>query len=70
MKEVVEGKKLGEAVEKKEINKEEIEEEIIRMLKEKPGLSESAYMGILMAKYKGKISGKELIELIRKHLKR
>jgi len=69
MKEVVDGKKLGEAVEKKEINKEQIEEEIIRMLKEKPNLTENAYMGILMAKYKGKISGKEIIELIKKHMK-
>ncbi len=69
MKEVVGGKKLGEAVEKKEINKEEVEEEIVRMLKEKPGLSEGAYMGILMSKYKGKISGKELIELIKRYMK-
>ncbi len=69
MKEVVEGKKLGEAVEKKEINKEEIEEEIIKLIKEKPNLTESAYMGLLMQKHKGKISGKELIELIRKHVK-
>ena len=32
-------------------------------------LTEKAYMGILMAKYKGKVSGKDLIELIRKHIK-
>ena len=69
MKEIVEGKKLGEAVKKEEIKKEEIEEEIVKMLKEKPNLTESAYMGLLMAKYKGKISGKELSELIRKHVK-
>jgi len=69
MREVVEGKKLGEAVEKEEINKEGVEEEIIRMLKEKPNLSEGAYMGLLMQKYKGKVSGKELIELIRKYVK-
>ncbi len=69
MKEAVSGKKLGEAMKKEEAKGSEIEEEIIRIMKEKPGLTEGAYMGILMVKYKGKISGKELIELIRKHIK-
>jgi Glu-tRNA(Gln) amidotransferase subunit E-like FAD-binding protein len=67
MKEVAEGKKLEEALKKEQA--EEVEEEIIKLLKEKPGLTEKAYMGILMAKCKGKISGKDLIELIRKHIK-
>lgn len=66
MKEVADGKKLEEAIKKEKA--EEAEEEVIRLLKEKPGLTEKAYMGLLMQKYKGKISGKELIELIKKHL--
>ena len=67
MKDVVGGKRLEEAIKKEEV--EGIEEEIVKLLKERPGLTEKAYMGLLMAKYKGKVSGKELIELIRKHLK-
>ncbi len=67
IKEVADGKKLEEALEKEEV--EGVEEEVIRILKEKPGLSEKAYMGLLMQKFKGKISGKQLIELIRKHMK-
>ncbi len=68
MKEVAEGKKLKDALKKEEINTEEIEENIIKLIKEKPGLREGAYMGLLMKKYKGKVSGKILMELIKKHM--
>jgi len=68
MKEVADGKKLGEAMKKETADSQEIEEEIIKLIKEKPGLREGAYMGLLMEKYKGKISGKELMELIKKHI--
>jgi Glu-tRNA(Gln) amidotransferase subunit E-like FAD-binding protein len=67
MKEVAGGKKLSEVLEKEKA--EGIEEEVIKLLKEKPGLSEKAYMGLLMKKFKGRVSGKELIGLIRKHIK-
>ena len=68
MKEISDGKKLEEALKKEEINTPEIEEEIIKLIKEKPGLREGAYMGLLMQKYKGKISGNVLMELIKKHM--
>ncbi len=45
-----------------------IENEIKKIIKEKPELSVNAIMGLLMAKYKGKIDGKKLIELINKNL--
>ncbi len=67
MKEVAGGKRLEEAMKKEEV--EDAEEEVIKLLKEKPGLTEKAYMGLLMAKYKGKISGRNLINLIKKHIK-
>jgi len=68
MKEVADGNKLENAMKKEEVA-EGVEEEVVKLIKEKPGLTEKAYMGLLMAKYKGKVSGKELIELIRKHVK-
>ncbi len=68
MKEVADGKKLKDAMKKEEADTHSIEEDIIKIIKEKPGLREGAYMGLLMEKYKGKISGKELMELIKKHL--
>jgi len=67
MKEVANGKKLKEALEKEEV--EGVEEEVVKLLKEKPGLREGAYMGLLMKKFKGKVSGNELMSLIKKHIK-
>ena len=67
MKDVADGKKLEDALKKEVV--EDLEEEIIKLMKEKPGLREGAYMGLLMNKYKGKVSGKELMELIKKYIK-
>jgi Glu-tRNA(Gln) amidotransferase subunit E-like FAD-binding protein len=52
----------------KGIDKKVIEDDIKNLIKNK--LSVKAMMGILMGKYKGKISGKELIEIIKKHEKK
>ena len=35
-------------------------------LKEKPGLSIGGYMGLIMQKFKGKVSGKEAGEILKK----
>ncbi|MBI4116825.1 Glu-tRNA(Gln) amidotransferase subunit GatE [Candidatus Pacearchaeota archaeon] len=45
------------------------EEKIRGIIKEKPGLSENAYMGLVMSAFKGKISGKEVMEIIKKYAK-
>ena len=55
-----------------EIKKEEtdsIEEKIMKIIKEKPGLSFNAYMGLVMKEFKGKINGNEASEIIKKHVK-
>jgi len=39
------------------------------MIKEKPGLTQGAYMGMVMAKYRGKVDGKVLNTLIAKCMK-
>tara|TARA_Y100000034_G_scaffold34156_1_gene41838 strand:- start:273 stop:1655 length:1383 start_codon:yes stop_codon:yes gene_type:complete len=51
----------------KKIDKKVIETEIKNLMNN--GLSVKAMMGILMGKYKGKISGKEIIEIIKKYEK-
>ena len=45
-----------------------VEEGILNILKEKPGLSPNAYMGLVMKEFKGKISGEEAMEIIMKFL--
>lgn len=45
-----------------------IEEKILKIINGKPGLSEKAYMGLVMKEFKGKISGKEAMDIIGKIL--
>ena len=64
--EIVTGENFGES---KEENRDEIEEKIAKIIKEKPGLSMNAYMGLVMKEFKGKISGTEAAEIIKKFMK-
>lgn len=70
MEEIVIGKNFEEAIKIEKVEAEELEEKIMNLIKSKPGLSENAYMGLVMKELKGKIDGKEVMELIQKFLKR
>lgn len=67
---IVSGVELKEAVklEKKDILG--VEEEILKIIKSKPGLSPNAYMGLVMKEMKGKISGGDAMEIISKLMKK
>ena len=69
MQEIIKGKTLEQALEIQKADTSELEQEIIKLIKQKPNLSQGAYMGLLMQKFRGKISGKELSDLLKKHLK-
>ncbi|MDD5192943.1 MAG: hypothetical protein PHX96_07435, partial [Candidatus Nanoarchaeia archaeon] len=66
MEEIVKGKPLQEAVKIEKIDLSEIEAEIAKLVKEKPGLSIGGYMGLIMQKFKGKVSGKDATEILKK----
>ncbi len=66
MEEIVKGKSFEEAIKIEKIDKTEIEAEIAKIVKQKPGLSVGGYMGLIMSKFKGKISGKEVNEILGK----
>mgnify|MGYP001604278205 CR=1 FL=1 len=68
LREIVRGKE-EENFEGEKESKDEIEEKISKIIKEKPGLSVNAYMGLVMKQFRGKISGKEVSGIIRRHLK-
>ena len=68
MEEIVKGKPLSEAVKLEKIDLGEIEAEIVKIVKEKPGLSIGGYMGLIMAKFKGKVNGKDATEILKKIL--
>ncbi len=66
---IVKGKTISEAIKLEKQNDEELENEIIKIIKEKPGLNINAYMGLIMARFKGKVSGKEIIEILKRYVK-
>lgn len=66
---LVDGKSLSEASKFEKVDLHAIEEQIHKIIKGKPGLSEKAYMGLVMKELKGKISGKEAMDVIRKLMK-
>ena len=68
IEEIAKGSSIEKALQKEKI--ENVEEEILRIIKEKPGLNENAYMGLVMAKFKGKISGKEAMGVIKRVMKK
>jgi Glu-tRNA(Gln) amidotransferase subunit E-like FAD-binding protein len=51
------------------ISEKAIEKEIKELLDKKKGLNIGAYMGILMGKYRGKVDGKKIMELLKKYAK-
>lgn len=69
MQEIVQGKTLQEALKKEKAEQSKIEEEIVKIIKAKPGLSEKAYMGLIMQKFKGKVNGKEVMQILKKYIK-
>jgi len=66
LQKVYEGEKIESALTKEKID---LTQEIKNLIKEKPELSSNAYMGLIMAKFKGRINGKEVMETINKIMK-
>lgn len=65
---VLEGVDLKDALKVEKIDDNEIEKEIREIIKSKPGMRANAYMGLLMAKFKGKLDAKKAMELINRVL--
>ena len=66
---IAEGKNISEILSAEKIDMNSVEDRIRKIIKEKPGLSEHAYMGIIMNEFKGKANGKEVMEIIKKYIK-
>ncbi|MEK6875588.1 MAG: Glu-tRNA(Gln) amidotransferase subunit GatE [Nanoarchaeota archaeon] len=71
IKRVLNGTRVQDAVVFKKHDKHEIEETIMKMIKEKPGLNINAYMGLAMKELElsGKLTGKEIMDIIQKFIK-
>mgnify|MGYP002629320461 FL=1 len=66
---LVKGKSLKEILKKEKADSSEVEENILKIIKQNPGLSANAYMGIVMKEFKGKINAKEVMDLVKKFVK-
>ena len=69
LEEFAKGKPIEEALKIEKAELGDIEGEIAKIVKEKPGLNANAYMGLVMAKFKGKVDGKSVMAIINKLLK-
>ncbi len=68
MEKIAKGEPLEKAIIFETKDTEEIEEKIMKIIKEKHGLSEKAYMGLVMKEFKGQIDGKMAMETIRRYI--
>lgn len=68
LKKIMAGTGVEDALKIEKVSFDDVECEIRRIVKEKPGMNPNAYMGIVMGKMKGKISPKEAMALVVKVL--
>jgi len=66
MEGIFDGKKVGDALKVEKAGDDEVEEEIAKIVKSKPGLSAKAYMGLVMKKFGGKVDAKKAMEIVNK----
>jgi Glu-tRNA(Gln) amidotransferase subunit E-like FAD-binding protein len=66
---LVNGENFEDILNAEKADNSEIEEKILKIIKGKPELNANAYMGLVMAEMKGKINGKEAMEIIKKLVK-
>lgn len=64
MASVLSGARVEEALNVEKVSDDSLEEEIAKIVKEKPGLRPNAYMGLVMAKLKGKVDAKKAMEIL------
>ena len=69
MTQIIKGKPFQEAIKIQKTDISELEGEIAKIVKEKPGLSIGGYMGIVMGKFKGGVDGKTACEILKKLIK-
>ncbi|MDP3987312.1 MAG: Glu-tRNA(Gln) amidotransferase subunit GatE [Nanoarchaeota archaeon] len=68
LEDIVKGKSHEEAVKSGKEDLSSVEEKIVKLIRAKPGLSENAYMGLVMKEFGGRVSGKEVIGIIKRHI--
>jgi Glu-tRNA(Gln) amidotransferase subunit E-like FAD-binding protein len=66
MGKILQGLDFEEAMKVEKMDNLEIESFVRKIIKEKPGLRENAYMGMVMKEFKGKLDAKMVMEIVKK----
>jgi len=66
---IARGVDVSEAIKFEKEDLENVEEKIMKIIQSKPGLSDKAYMGLVMKEFAGRIDGKFAMEIIKKFIK-
>ncbi|MBU0957693.1 MAG: Glu-tRNA(Gln) amidotransferase subunit GatE [Nanoarchaeota archaeon] len=67
LEKIVSGIPVEDAMKKEDVDN--LEDEIMNIVKSKPGLTVKSYMGLVMKEFKGKVSGSEIMEILKKLVK-
>ena len=67
LEKIVRGEEIEKAIAIKKHDADALEEKVMKIIKSQPGLSENAYMGLVMKQFKG-LSGREASNTIKKLL--
>ena len=68
LEKVVQGIDVKEAIKIDKKEHDKIEEQVMKIIKDKPGMNPNAYMGLVMKEFKGSINGQEAMKIIKKYL--
>lgn len=68
MLDIIKGASIEKALKVERAELGDIEDEIKKLIKDKPGLSINAYMGLIMQKHKGKVNAAQVIGIIKKYI--
>ena len=66
LEKIVSGIEVEKALKVEKVSHDDLEEEISKIIKENPGMRENAYMGMVMARLKGKVDARKAMEIIKK----
>ena len=66
---IIEGKKVEEALKIEKVDDNKLEEEIIKIVKEKPGLRAGGYMGLVIAKLGKDVDKRKAMEILERIVK-
>ena len=69
LSEIAKGKSAEDALKIEKIDVNKVEEFIVKLVKEKPGLNIGGYMGLIVKEFNKKISGKALMDILKKYVK-